>query len=486
MSKIVYTLRNAPSQLMTNSIEVPGLFGADYTEFVEECSQEFKVPPPSSEFRDGVLVNMSERRPLVIESVIALVRTSGSYKRAAELFEQHAGEQIRDYVFSREWDALSKESAARSVLAALSDLNQPTDFSQLETVLQINPSRLQDAIGEVREMFLKVDQAGDNALFSLAPLTRQFVASKKDSLQYYSVIRERVKTFKRNVYISNPQVAAEVLRVERLIPPRYMEHSKENSEEAWKIVTDSKLPPRVTEDPLFRSLYGYVAAACTPPRLTEARSGFEYAVQMKFEPEFRYLLAWFAAEKESGVLDRWCERIADIVISGKKYSESEKIEMISRKASSLYVRGRDRLNTDYTEAVQSFREALGLHLRAFRLNCLSANPMAEVSERFARNTMFTLFHISPKDAPWEIIDEIRTLAEGKDLNLDPIESPLVEFLNTTVVNAKRLDIVNRTRARLRSLLEGLSRKELWLANNSCQRVMDSIKNTESTLSRLLK
>jgi hypothetical protein len=151
---------------MGNSIEVPGLYGLDYTDFVNECAREFRVEPPRSEFRDGTLVTISERRPLVIESVIALFRTVGSYKRAAELFDQHAGEQIRDYVFSREWEALSSAGVARPLLAALSDLNQPTSFSQLETVLRVSPSRLQDAIGEVREMFLKVDQVGRSSVLS--------------------------------------------------------------------------------------------------------------------------------------------------------------------------------------------------------------------------------------------------------------------------------------------------------------------------------
>ena len=221
--------------------------------------------------------------------------------------------------------------------------------------MQIDPSRLQDAIGEVREMFLTVDQVGDEALFSLAPLTRQFVAGRKTSVQYYSIIKERVRTFKRHVHISNPKVAEEVSRVERIIPPRFATHLPEDAMKAWDVVNSSKLPPIVTEDPLFRSLYGYVASSCNPPRLSEARTAFEYAQQMKFEPDFRYLLAWFAAEKRSGVFDRRCEKIADIVISGKKYSEIEKIEMTSRKAASMYARGKDQIYTDYVDAIQCFK-----------------------------------------------------------------------------------------------------------------------------------
>jgi Putative DNA-binding domain len=485
VSKVVYTLRNAPSQSMSNSIEVPGLDGGDYIDFVKECVQEFKVSEPTKEFRDGILASVSERRPLVIESVIALVRTAGSYKRAAELFDQHAGEQIRDYVFSREWEALSPAGAARPLLAALSDLNQPVTFSQLETVLRVAPSRLQDAIGEVREMFLKVDQVGEEALFSLAPLTRKFVAEEKDTIQVYNVIRERIKAFKRTSYISNPKVAEEVTRIERIIPPRFAGHSADTAAEAWRIVNRTSLPPVVTENPLFRSLYGYAAASCSPPRLTEARDAFGYSLQMKFEPDLRYLLAWFTAERNSGIFDGWCEKIVDIVISGKSYSENDKIMMISRKASSIYASGRYKLTTDYVDGIRCIRESLGLHLKAFRLNCLAGSTFADSSESFGRNTTFTLFN-ALRDFPWEQVDVIRSLCESKDIYLDPIEDAVREFATITLPLLRVDDIANRVRQRLKGLPDLLSRNELWLSTGAKTRVLEIIRHAEKTLTDRLK
>ena len=87
-SKVVYTLRNAPSQSLLNAIEVPGLDDDDFEQFVKECSEHFQVPAPSEDFIKYKLSDVSERRPLVIESVIALRRTSGSYDKAIELFQQ--------------------------------------------------------------------------------------------------------------------------------------------------------------------------------------------------------------------------------------------------------------------------------------------------------------------------------------------------------------------------------------------------------------
>ena len=41
-SKLLYTLRNAPSQSLANAIEVPGLEEGDYEEFVEVCRSQFR------------------------------------------------------------------------------------------------------------------------------------------------------------------------------------------------------------------------------------------------------------------------------------------------------------------------------------------------------------------------------------------------------------------------------------------------------------
>jgi hypothetical protein len=288
------------------------------------------------------------------------------------------------------------------------------------------------------------------------------------------------------VYISNPRVAAEVIRVERIISPRFPSHPAETAAEAWRIVNRSDFSPNVIEDPLFKSLLGYVASCCTPARLSEARTAFSYAAQMKFEPNFRYLLAWFMAERSSGVFDEWCETICDMIISGTSYSEAEKIMMISRKAISVFARGKYKLTTDYVDAIRCIRESLGLHLRAFRLNCLAGNTYADVSENLARNTMFTLFNAMPRESPWEHIDVIRSLCESKDVYLDPIEDVVQEFVSVTVSFIKRTDVANRTRQRLKGLPDVLSSKELWLSSGTSQRVVGRIKTAESTLEDLLK
>ena len=486
-SKVLYTLRNAPSQSIANSIEVPGLSGEDYNSFTKECAKQFNVADATPEFRDGRLATLSERRPLVVESIVALVRTAGSYGRAADAFEQHDGEGVRDYVFLREWDALSGEHPGRLLLAALSDLNTPVSFGDLQTILQNDQSKVLDAIGGVREMFLTIDQAGGETLFSLAPLTRKFVAGKKDKLVGYNVLRERVKAFKRNIHVSSPEVARRVMLIERLLPPRHTDHPPISAAKAWEEINDPNLKPNVTEDPLFRSLRGYVASCCRPAKLTEARESFKYADQMGFEPEFKYLLAWFNAEKSSGAMDGWCENVADIVMSGKRYSENEKISMISRRATSLYVRGRDLIYTDFSDAANMIQEALALHLKAFRLNCNAGSRFADYSENYARNTAYTLFGNCIKHSEaWEVLDRIHSLVEQKDIFLDPLAGPLTDMFNEINRVAKRAETANRARQKLKGLPDAIGARDLWLEADLGRRIAEAARGLDKSLSESLK
>ncbi|MDX0427369.1 AAA family ATPase [Sinorhizobium medicae] len=485
-SKVVYTLRNAPSQSLTNAVEVPGLSDDDYELFVDECVEHFKVPQPSSEFRKKKLSDLSERRPLVIESVIALRRTAGNYDQAMELFQQQTGDAIRDYVFLREWDALSTNTS-RLLLAALSEFNEPAGFRDLQSVLQYEPSAVNDAIGAVREMFLQIDEAGSDALYALAPLTRAFVKSKRSQLVGYGLLHERVKAFRRHVAVSNPRAANIATQIERLLPPRYQSHQTERLNEAYRLVTDKNLPPFVTEDPFFRTVLGYVCASFAQARLPQARASFEYAFNMKFEPDYRYLRVWFQAEKGSGVNDGWCLKISDYVLQGKRYEERDKMEMIGRKATSLYARAQERLTTDPSDALKDLREALRLHLRAYKLYCTAGDIRAENSERYARSTGFQLLNTLAKSTvPWEFLDVIESIGRAGDGYVDPLEDPISEAAAFVVKNPQKVEAVSRTRQRLRSAIDALSNEKHWLSQSARERTASRLKHFDKELEEKLR
>lgn len=481
-SKIVYTLRNSPSQSIGNAIEVPGLNDIDYQHFVKECVDHFGVKPPDAAFINGKLSEISERRPLVIESIIALRRTSGDYEQAVELFQQQTGDAIRDYVFLREWDAL-RSNEPRLLLAALSELLGPSSFSDMQSVLQYEASKVSDAIGEVREMFLQIDEVGRNALYTLAPLTKAFIRSKRTQLVGYNALRERVKAFQRHVAVSNPRVANIVTQIERLLPTRFITHSPDKIRDAYKLVSDKNLPPFVTEDPLFRVISGYVLTCKSSASLTDIRAAFQYALNMKLEPEYKYLLSWFNAEKNSGVNDGWSIKIADFILEGKRYTEHEKMEMIGRKATALYARAQERLITDPSDALKDLVSSLELHLRAYKLYYDASDIKAHNSARYARNTAYLLFGtLARSSVPWEFVDCIEKICTGKaKIYIDPLEMPIYEALVTSAKNNQKKETRSRMSQRIRALLGPISSNGIWLSNTNKEKVISKLQSFQKNL-----
>lgn len=479
-SKVLYTLRNAPSQSLMNSIEVPGLQGEDYTKFVKECALQFKVSEPVTDFRENKLANISERRPLVVESVIAMVRTCGSYQRAVDLFTQHAGENVRDYVFKREWEALSKHKGARLLLAVLADLKRPATFSEIQTLLQTDDSIVHDAISGVREMFLTIDPAGEETLFSLDPLTRSFVNGHKGSLERYANIRERVRTYRATIKTVTPKVASMIARIDRLL--RHWNASEDSVNEAWRLVSDASLDASIVEDPLFKCYYGLVCVRMIPPKMSEARAAFVFANEMSVEPPFRTLQAWAEAEKGSGVFDDWVDKIADIVVNGRSYTEKEKVEMISRQAASTYARAMDRKFTDASEAAKLYETALGLHLRAFRLSSDSGDPKASVSEKYAGNTAREWFAlVGRNDRPWEFISQLWSLARLSDVYLDPISYCAQLFVSNKTKRSLQAGEKLRLKNSLKGLSHALSSSNLWLDDAERDALVRSVDSASGSL-----
>lgn len=480
-SKVLYTLRNAPSQSLVNAIEVPGLLGDDYTKFVHECVDHFGVPAPSDLFRTTKLIEISERRPLIIEVIIALRRSCGDYEQAVTLFHQQSGDTVRDYVFLREWEALGS-NAPRLLLSALSEFGGPTSFGDLQSVLQFEASLVKDCIGAVREMFLQIDEAGSNALYSIALLTKNFVVSRGSQLVGYRELHERVKAYRRHVAVSNPRVANIATQVERLLPARFTTHSPERVRDAIRIVSDRTLPVFVTEDPLFNVVRGYVLSCAPDPNLAEVRRMFDYALGMKVEPEYKYLREWFNAEKASGLNDGRCIFIADFILNGKRYSEQDKMEMIGRKATSLFARAQERVLTDSHESISDFSESLKCHLRAYKLYYNNMDYRADTSVRYARNTAFTLFGMLAKSAvAWEVFDIIESIGKLGDGYLDPLELPVSEAIQQIGRNQMKADSIGRIRQRVKAAKEAISPERLWVGLDTRDNIITRLQELDADL-----
>ena len=118
-------------------------------------------------------------------------------------------------------------------------------------------------------------------------------------------------------------------------------------------------------------------------------------------------------------------RVADIVLNGKRYEERDKMEMIGRKATSLYARAQERLQTDSADAMQDLIDSLRLHLRAYRLYSLAGDGRADISERYARSHAFQLLNILAKSpVAWQVLEVIEVIGNANDAFLDPLDDPI--------------------------------------------------------------
>lgn len=475
-SKVLYTLRNVPTHSLANAIEVPGLEpGGEYEEFVSVCAKQFNVLPPSSEFRDGDLAIVSERRPLVVESIIALNRNAGSYPRALKLFEQGAGDDVRQYVFQREWDALPANNYGRFLLAILALVDQALSFSDIAAILTVDESRVKDAIADVREMFLRVSDSGKEATYTIGALTTAFILSEAKKLDRFPQLKARVDAFKKTFYPEVPQLNRLKFSTEQAVERARNSNDAALLEQTWRRLESSELEPGITEDPRFRSLVGFVAASMIPPRLAEARAAFEYAINMRFEPELKYLRSWFESEKASGLGFSQCCKIADFINSGRNYSEIDKTDYQVKKASVIYNRARESSHLDYVSAADDYSDALRIHLVAYRRSVISGNPRLLKSEEYSRNTAYSLFNLLNRHGQIDsLIVRIEKLFGEKDIYVDPIEDPLLSvFVSIASVKATPSDL-GRYRSRLNSLIACVGRSQAWIDEGVRNRILASV------------
>lgn len=462
-SKILYTLRNVPAQSITNSIEVPGLSpGGEYEEFVHICAQQFRAPAPLRSFVNGRLAVISERRPLVIELIVALSRNAGSYERALQLFEQHSGDDVRRYVFQREWDALAADNYARQVLAIIALNAEPITFSDLSALTRYDDGRVKDAVSEIREMFLTIGTAGQETTYSLAALTSAFVLEEARKLDTFAQLRARVEQYKKKVFPENPLLSRLRYRVEGLLEKGQKTGEADLVAQAWSAVLDPTISPRIVEDPRFIALQGYVAAKQLPPKLTDARRFFEHAFAMKFEPEFEYLKEWFYAEKHSGYGADRCLQIADFIATAKRYPEREKLYIQQRKATLLFARAKeDRFNTP-EKAIGEISLALRTHINCYEQYRKAGDFETDKSEEFSQNTAYFLFDFLVRSAGYDdFFGIVAGLLTQKELCLDVIALPLLTSFGWLAKTNLNAPLAGKIRGRILELKRELDVSPSW-------------------------
>lgn len=489
-SKILYTLRNRPSHSISSSIEVPGLPDGEYEEFIAECCQQFNVAKPDEAFIKGQLADISERRPLVIESVIALRRRCSNYSDAIATFNLSTGDDVRSYVFEREWSALPSAGRGREILAILAIYDKPISFADVCNISRIDPSKVSDAIADVQEMFLISDSSKDETYFSLGSLTKDFVLKSSKSLDFYDTIVARVKAYKASFYADSPVINSLKARFQKALGAIRNLNDTSYMNMFWQDLKLGSFEPKVCEDPRFLMIRGAAGVLADHGNLGLCRDDFEGAFALRSSPDLELVHLWFDAERQSDLSDVQTKRIVELVTKEKGYSSSDKADFYLRRAIYLYNFARDNIGLDTVNCVEKLKESAELHCLAFNsFRKFRGNERTDRSFEYCRNTTFYLANNMAKSrSSKDFSNFIKNISDRKKgYILDPIGEPALYFYRRVAGNPlTNLADLNRLANDFRSTCSPLIDPNCWSSRGEYNFFKSEFENLGAIISEELR
>lgn len=221
--------------------------------------------------------------------MVGLRRITADYTSAITRWKSDKSDAL-DYLFRKEYDALS-DSRSKLLLSALVIFASSQNQGVLQSILNCSHDQIQDAISEVREMFLRVeaDENTGSTTYSLRSATRAFLSAASIDQDRFEEIKARVENFNRQALKTPPAILTLLNRARR-------NRQDGDAGIAWRLLTNSGFPKAATEHASFKAELGMTAAALTPPKLTEARSNFEDALLFGHR-HYEMYLAWLDMEK---------------------------------------------------------------------------------------------------------------------------------------------------------------------------------------------
>lgn len=290
-TKVIYTQRGFPSFAPNAAVEVPCLSPDEMSQFIKLCCKKFRVAEPNESERE-LISDHSECRPLAIETLIGMRRITSNYTDAFTRWKEQSGE-ARTYLFSREYQQLSKDDRARYLLAALSIMKGPQSFATLRDILQFSPEQLQDAVAEARDMFLRISPSstGQGDLYDIGAATRLFIGEMSSQLDRFSSIQARVQHFNSQSKVTPSAFIPLISRASRMIKTG-------SPKEAVNFLTKANLPDAFKEHPEVKALLGKAYACMTPQNVLEARKSFESAYTLGYR-HYEMYISWLNLERDN-------------------------------------------------------------------------------------------------------------------------------------------------------------------------------------------
>ncbi len=453
-AKLLYTQRSMPTSSISNGIEVPGLRDdgpeSEYRQFVRAYCRQLNLDPPGEAFVSDGLARASERRPLIVEVILGLKRTAGSYDTALKLFETSAGENARQYLFQREYMALPPDNRARILLAALALLREKrARFADLLGILQWNEQMLRDAIAAVREMFLQSDTSkGQEIEYTLGPLARDYIIGVSPNLSQFANLRSRVQSWQRSFQPIPARLRDLLTKAEHAV-------RRNDPRLAWTAIEEGNRFPDVFENPIYQARRARVAAELGNTQ--EARDALAKCMSLK-HVDIDLMRDLIAFEYRSGHGTQRAQEICRYVMTTKGFSNEQRAEFAQRLGGFLYFSGRQLVLVREEQGITDLEASISMHFSAATAAYLDNFRLHAKTEEYCRSVCWLYFHslVNRQEVERGIkfVPNLKSeLVEysARPMLIDWIVEPLLADVNETFIGADA-----PRKARITALLKRLA------------------------------
>ena len=379
---------------------------------------------PSPGVLGGRLREVSEGIPLIVETVIGLRKSCGSYDDAITEFMTFGGSDARRYLFAREYNALGNNHRAKLLLAALALFDKPVTTEELGYALQFDKTVIHDAIGAISEMFLKsVAQDDGTTRFTVGEVTRQFVIEESANLDRFALLKNRIVNYQKPFAGKSKKLVLVAEKVEQLLSRGYYGQAVAE--------IDRIQDPEIIEHRDFKVLAARLYSNARVGRQEEARQLFEDMFAMKVT-NVRLYREWVIMERRTSSSLHKVREVCDRIIAAEWIRDDDKLYFYFSRAVAYYNRGRELLSLDSPDAFGCFVDAMNDHLVVNDRKDTAGREFFERSDEYCANTMHNLVLAAGRLAmEKELIRYIERLAgQKKGLAVDPIAGPLLEYIRS--------------------------------------------------------
>nr|WP_288453726.1 RNA-binding domain-containing protein [uncultured Pseudomonas sp.] len=214
-SKILLTTRSNVSYSSDTAIEVPGLSGDEYAQYIDELKSSMGFEGITSK-SVRKLEEASEGSPLFTESILRLCRVGYSIDKAIDEWRGKKGEAVRSAALRREIHQLSPE--ARKVLLTISFIGS-CSLAELRHYTELEQLLIEDAILELGRLFLLQSASfiETEPRFKCSQSIINLTLSLKDEIvtnadRYLGYVKGRAQALRANTSQSSQVAIGEAIR----------------------------------------------------------------------------------------------------------------------------------------------------------------------------------------------------------------------------------------------------------------------------------